>query len=106
MIAKLSEDLEFSRESSFKLFESISLPKAVVQIHFSVDYNYYVDLSKNWNFKTENGVLYASAPIIEFERPNVDFNSLKFIIKQKGLFINEKELVEKLKQNHSQQATQ
>jgi hypothetical protein len=60
------------RDEAVVLWGTFALPDVVVEARAPVEYTYFLDLDKEWNFHLEGKDVYIIAPPVEHNRPSVD----------------------------------
>lgn len=66
-------------------FGYVPLPDVVVEARAPVECTYYLDLNAPWNFVLTNGVILATAPPLNFNKPAVDASAITYEVR-KGRF--------------------
>ncbi len=103
-VASLHSVDTFSKSDSKKIiWDLIDLPDVVIEIRVPVEYTYFVDLKKKWEFKWEENEqsIIAISPRIECGTPAADISKMK-IIEREGSFLRDVESVrEKLQSEMS-----
>ena len=66
-------------------FGYVPLPDVVVEARAPVECTYYLDLHAPWSFVLTNGVILATAPPLQFNKPAVDASAISYEVR-KGRF--------------------
>lgn len=77
------------RDTSVVMWGALALPDVVVEARAPVEYTYYLDLDKEWQFRLEGKDVYVLAPPVEFNRPAVDVSALRFEVREGSVLRNE-----------------
>jgi len=77
------------RDTSTVLWGQLALPDVVIEARAPVEYTYYLDLNKPWSLKLENGVVWVTAPRIEWNAPAIDASALRFEVREGSIFRDE-----------------
>ncbi len=100
-IAQLnSVDTFHKTDSKSVLWESIGLPDVKVEIEAPVEYTFYLDLKKQWDFAwqdDEQGII-VIAPQIEYNTPAIDVSQMKVRITEGSVWRDEEDVRAKLTQ--------
>jgi hypothetical protein len=96
--AELREEEQFERrDSAAVLWGALALPDVVVEAHVPVAYTYFLDLDRAWHFRLEDGVVYVTAPAVEWNRPAPDVSALHFEVREGSVLRDEQVVMERLK---------
>lgn len=79
------------------LWGQLELPDLIVRAVAPVDYTYYLDLEKRWDFSLDGRRIRVTAPEIEFNRPAVDVSSLTYDVAGDSLLRDEEGALERLR---------
>jgi hypothetical protein len=90
------EELFERRDAAAVLWGTLALPDVVVEARAPVVYTYYLDLDKPWHFRLENGIVFVSAPAVEWNRPAPDVSALRFTVREGSVFRDEQLVLDKL----------
>ena len=101
---KQVELFEQTDEASL-LWGQLELPDIVVRARAPVDYTYYVDLEKRWDFVLEKRRIRVHAPAIEFNRPAVDVSRLEYEVAIDSLLRDEEGALERLRSGITEMST-
>ncbi|MEY2409210.1 MAG: hypothetical protein QOF48_1880 [Verrucomicrobiota bacterium] len=66
-------------------FGYLPLPDVIVEARAPVECTYYLDLNAPWTFVLTNGVIIATAPPLNFNKPSVDASAISYEVR-KGHF--------------------
>lgn len=98
--ATLEQTEVFERKDSASvLWGQLDLPDVVVEARAPVQYTYYLDLAKEWQFDLRGDDLLVRAPPIEFNRPAVDTSALAFEVREDSVLRDTDDAVAKLRAN-------
>jgi hypothetical protein len=97
-LAELSQVETFERKSTHSLFwDTLQLPDVVVEMIIPVQYTYFIDLKKNFDFSLQNNILTVYAPEIQVAKPAADISAIELNIKKGSFLRNEKEILKQLR---------
>jgi hypothetical protein len=74
------------RDTSTVLWGQLALPDVVIEARAPVEYTYYLDLNKPWSLRLENGIVWVTAPRIEWNTPAIDASALHFYVREGSIF--------------------
>jgi hypothetical protein len=77
------------RDASTVLWGQLALPDVVVEARAPVEYTYYLDLNKPWSLRLENGIVWVTAPRIEWNTPAIDASAIRFQVREGSVFRDE-----------------
>jgi hypothetical protein len=77
------------RDTSTVLWGQLALPDVVVEARAPVEYTYYLDLNKPWSLRLEKGVVWVTAPRIEWNAPAIDASAIRFQVREGSVFRDE-----------------
>jgi hypothetical protein len=77
------------RDTSTVLWGQLALPDVVVEARAPVEYTYYLDLNKPWSLRLEKGIVWVTAPRIEWNTPALDASALRFQVREGSVFRDE-----------------
>jgi len=77
------------RDTSVVLWGQLALPDVVVEARAPVEYTYYLDLNKPWSLRLEKGIVWVTAPRIEFNAPAIDASAIRFQVREGSVFRDE-----------------
>lgn len=97
-VATLKQHEIFRNEESGALWETIPLPKVVVQADAPVEYSYTLDLAGSWEFRQQDRVLTVIPPPLEPNTPALDVSALKFYTLEGALWPHESKVRERLRE--------
>jgi hypothetical protein len=90
----------FTRRDESRLFWGyLALPDVVVEARAPVEYTYYLDLQKPWDFTLESGRLLVKAPPIEFNAPALDASALRYEVREGSVLRDEAAVLEALRES-------
>ncbi len=96
-VAELEQTEIYTRtDSTSVLWGSVALPDVVVEARVPVQYVYFVDLDKAWDFELREGELMVRVPELEANRPALDVSSLYYVVRESSVFRDETEAIEAL----------
>jgi len=99
-VASLKSFDSFSKSDSKNIFwDLIKLPDVVVEFQAPVEYTYFIDMTKKWEFrwKEKEQVVVAISPPLEPGTPAVDVSNMKIIVREGSFLRDANEVKEKLK---------
>ena len=97
-VAELSQlELFEQTDQASVLWGQLQLPDVVVRARAPVDYTYYLDLERRWDFALEGNRIRVVAPEIEFNAPAVDVSRLEYEVAAHSLLRDEDEALERLR---------
>lgn len=85
------------RDTSTVLWGQLALPDVVVEARAPVEYTYYLDLNKPWSLRLEKGVVWVTAPRIEWNSPAIDASAMRFLVREGSVFRDEGLAVDNLR---------
>lgn len=97
-VTTLKQVEQFTRKDEASI-GNIPLPDVVVSVTAPVDYTYFVDLDRNWDFKLKDDVVTVIVPDVLFNRPSFDVSRLEWEVKQDSVFRRTRQVQENLKQS-------
>jgi hypothetical protein len=77
------------RDTSTVLWGQLALPDVVVEARAPVEYTYYLDLNKSWSLRLEKGIVWVTAPRIEWNTPAIDASAIRFQVREGSVFRDE-----------------
>jgi len=96
--ATLKQVEVFERKDSAATFwGQLELPDVVVRARAPVEYTYYVDFDKKWEFQLQDQTIRVRAPVIEFNAPAIDASGLQFEVVEGSVFRSEDTALEALR---------
>ena len=96
--ATIRQNEVFERtDSTTVLWGALPLPDVVVEARAPVTYTYLLDLEGAWRFDMHEGVVFVSAPTIEYSEPAVDASRIEYRVRQDSLLRDSDEALEELK---------
>lgn len=98
-----SRDIFSKKDSKSILWNLISLPDVVVEVNAPVEYNYLIDLKKEWNFsfqKKDTSII-VKAPVIEYNKPAIDVSKMEIIVRKGSILRNVDEIKDQLRKELS-----
>jgi hypothetical protein len=96
--ATLKQEEAFERKDEASLlWGQLALPDVVVEARAPVEYTYYLDFGKRWDFRREDGAVYVIAPAIEFNTPAIDASAIRFDVRSGSVLRSEAAALEKLR---------
>jgi hypothetical protein len=104
-VASIKSIDKFSRKDSKSiLWNLISLPDIVVEIHVPVEYNYFINLKDKWEFSWDesDSTIYVIVPKINFSRPAIDISKMEIIEKESSILRD----IEKVKEDLRRELTE
>ncbi len=92
------------KDSQSILWDLISLPDVVIELHIPVEYNYYVDLKGKWDFSWEesDSTIFVIAPEINYFTPAVNVSKMEIIEKESSMLRDSEQVKEKLRKELSE----
>ena len=99
-VASLKSFDSFSKSDSKNIFwDLIKLPDVVVEFQAPIEYTYFIDMTKKWEFrwKEKEQVVVAVSPPLEPGTPAVDVSNMKIIVREGSFLRDADEVKEKLK---------
>lgn len=87
------------KDSKSILWDIIALPDVVVEVQVPVEYVFYIDLKKKWQFQFEKSdtSIFIIAPPIEYGTPALDISKMEIIVKKGSIFRDVEEIKENLR---------
>ena len=96
--ATLKQVEVFERKDSAATFwGQLQLPDIVVRARVPVEYTYYVDFDKKWEFRLEGQSIRVTAPPIEYNQPALDASEIRFEVVEGSFFRSEGAALEGLR---------
>ncbi len=99
-VASIESIDRFSKKDSQSiLWNLISLPDVVVELQAPVEYTFFIDLKKQWEFRWEeiDTSIVVIAPALEIGTPAVDVSGMEINEKESSFLRDEDEVKEKLR---------
>jgi hypothetical protein len=99
-VASIKSVDRFSKKDSQSiLWNLISLPDVVIELHVPVEYNYYVDLKGKWEFSWEesDSTIYVIAPEINYFPPAVNISQMEIFEKESSIIRDSERVKENLR---------
>lgn len=88
------------------LWGTLQLPDLVVRATAPVEYTYYLDLGKRWEFELEGDRVRVLTPKIEWNRPAVDVSRLEYEVRESSVLRDSEEALERLRSGLTQMSSQ
>jgi len=85
------------RDEAVVLWGTLALPDVVVEARAPVEYTYFLDLDKAWQFHLEGKDVYVLAPPVEHNRPAVDVSALRYEIREGSVLRDEQIALDRLR---------
>ena len=96
--AELRQEEVFERrDAAAVLWGALALPDVVVEARVPVAYTYFLDLDKEWRFKLEEGLVQATVPRVEWNRPAPDVSALRFSVREGSVLRDEQLVLDRLR---------
>ena len=70
------------KDEASTAFGYVPLPDVIVEARAPVEFTYYLDLNARWQLRLHDGVVYALAPEIHFNKPSVDASAISYEVKK------------------------
>lgn len=97
-VATVSEIELFERRDEMTiLWGQFALPDVVVEARAPVEYTYYVDFDKPWDFALDGPFVRVSVPALEWNTPALDVSRLAFSVREGSLLRDEASVVDGLR---------
>jgi hypothetical protein len=94
------------RDAAVVLWGTFALPDVVVEARAPVEYTYFLDLDKKWEFHLEGKDVHVIAPAVEHNRPSVDVSALRYEIREGSVLRDEQIALDRLRAELSSLAEQ
>jgi hypothetical protein len=85
------------RDEAVVLWGTFALPDVVVEARAPVEYTYFLDLDKEWQFRLEGNDVYVVAPPVEFNRPSVNVSALRYRVREGSVLRDEQIALDRLR---------
>jgi hypothetical protein len=85
------------RDEAAILWGTFALPDVVVEARAPVEYTYFLDLDKEWQFRLEGKNVYVLVPPVEYNRPAVDVSALRYEVREGSLLRDEQIALDRLR---------
>ncbi len=85
------------RDEAVVLWGTFALPDVVVEARAPVEYTYFLDLDKRWEFHLEGKDVHVVAPPVEHNRPAVDVSALRYEIREGSVLRDEQIALDRLR---------
>ncbi len=85
------------RDEAVVLWGTFALPDVVVEARAPVEYTYFLDLDREWQFHLEGKDVHVVVPPVEYNRPAVDVSALRYVIREGSVMRDEQIALEKLR---------
>jgi hypothetical protein len=96
--AELRQDEAFERrDAAAVLWGALALPDVVVEARAPVVYTYFLDLDKEWRFRLADGLVFVTAPVVEWNRPAPDVSALRFTVREGSVLRDEQLVADRLR---------
>jgi hypothetical protein len=79
------------------LWGTFALPDVVVEARAPVEYTYFLDLDKEWQFHLEGKDVHVLAPAVEYNRPSVDVSALRYQVREGSVLRDEQIALDRLR---------
>lgn len=85
------------RDEAVILWGALALPDVVIEARAPVEYVYYLDLDKPWQFRLDGPSVVVTTPALEWNTPALDVSSLQFVVREGSVFRDEAAVKERLR---------
>ena len=85
------------RDEAAVLWGTLALPDVVVEARAPVEYTYFLDLDKEWQFHLEGKDVHVLVPPVEFNRPAVDVSALRYEVREGSVLRDEQIALDRLR---------
>ena len=85
------------RDEAGVLWGTFALPDVVVEARAPVEYTYFLDLDKRWEFHLEGKDIHVVAPPVEHNRPSVDVSALRYEVREGSILRDEQIALDRLR---------
>jgi hypothetical protein len=85
------------RDAAVVLWGTFALPDVVVEARAPVEYTYFLDLDKEWQFHLEGKDVHVLVPPVEYNRPAVDVSALRYEIREGSVLRDEQIALDRLR---------
>jgi hypothetical protein len=85
------------RDEAIVLWGTFALPDVVVEARAPVEYTYFLDLDKEWQFQLEDKEVFVVAPPVEFNRPAVNVSALRYRVREGSVLRDEQIVLDRLR---------
>jgi hypothetical protein len=97
-VATLKQTEQFIRTDEATIGD-FPLPDVIISVTAPVDYTYFVDLDKKWEFKLQEKELTVIVPDPLFNRPSFDVSRMDWEVKKDSIFRRTRQIQEEFKKS-------
>ncbi|MDY7094747.1 MAG: hypothetical protein SX243_17380 [Acidobacteriota bacterium] len=85
------------QDQATALWGTMELPEVVVEATAPVEYTYFFDLDRRWDFTVEGQRVVVVPPPIDYNQPSVDVSALSYEVRSDSVLRDEEAALERLK---------
>lgn len=86
------------QDQATALWGTMELPEVVVEATAPVEYTYFFDLDRRWEFTVEGKQVVVVPPPIDYNQPSVDVSALRYDVRSDSVLRDEAAALERLKE--------
>jgi hypothetical protein len=86
------------QDQATALWGTMELPEVVVEATAPVEYTYFFDLDRRWEFTLEGNRVTVVPPPIDYNQPSVDVSAMRYDVRSDSVLRDEAAALERLKE--------